>query len=151
MRVLLQRVTEAKVTVQNETVGSIQQGLLLLIGVTHGDEAQDVEYLADKVVHLRIFTDEEGKMNRSLLDIGGAALCVSQFTLYGDCLKGRRPNFMEAASPQEAEVLYEQFNERLRSFGVHVENGQFGQMMEVSLTNDGPVTLMLESHRGQRG
>ncbi|SFJ00771.1 D-aminoacyl-tRNA deacylase [Thermoflavimicrobium dichotomicum] len=145
MRVLLQRVKEAKVTVEKEITGEIRQGLLLLVGFTEGDDEKDLDYLADKIVHLRIFEDEEGKMNRSLLDVGGAILSVSQFTLYGDCRKGRRPNFMAALRPDQANILYERFNEKLRSYGVQVETGVFGAMMEVHLINDGPVTLMLES------
>jgi D-tyrosyl-tRNA(Tyr) deacylase len=145
MRVLLQRVKEAKVTVEQRTVGSIQHGSLLLVGFTKGDTSKDLDYLADKVVHLRIFEDESGKMNRSLIDVEGAILSVSQFTLYGDCRKGRRPNFMAAMEPERAQQLYEQFNEKLRSYGIKVETGIFGAMMDVHLVNDGPVTLLLES------
>ncbi len=145
MRVLLQRVKEAQVTVEQTVVGSIQHGSLLLVGFTKGDTSKDVDYLADKVVHLRIFEDESGKMNRSLIDVGGAILSVSQFTLYGDCRKGRRPNFMAAMEPGQAQQLYEQFNEKLRSYGIKVETGIFGAMMDVHLVNDGPVTLLLES------
>lgn len=145
MRVVLQRSKAAKVVVAGETIGEIESGLVLLVGVTHGDTAEDAAYLAEKIVNLRIFEDENGKMNHSVLDVGGSILSVSQFTLYGDCRKGRRPNFMDAARPEEAEVLYEQFNEELRKRGVHTETGQFGAMMDVQLTNDGPVTLILES------
>ncbi|RID85257.1 D-tyrosyl-tRNA(Tyr) deacylase [Peribacillus asahii] len=145
MRVVLQRSKAAKVVVAGETIGEIERGLVLLVGVTHGDTAEDAAYLAEKIVNLRIFEDEDGKMNHSLLDVGGSILSVSQFTLYGDCRKGRRPNFMDAARPEEAEVLYERFNEELRKRGVHTETGQFGAMMDVQLTNDGPVTLILES------
>ncbi|MFJ8255948.1 D-aminoacyl-tRNA deacylase [Peribacillus asahii] len=145
MRVVLQRSKAAKVVVAEETIGEIESGLVLLVGVTHGDTAEDAAYLAEKIVNLRIFEDENGKMNHSVLDVGGSILSVSQFTLYGDCRKGRRPNFMDAARPEEAEVLYERFNEELRKRGVHTETGQFGAMMDVQLTNDGPVTLILES------
>lgn len=145
MRVVLQRSKAAKVVVAGETVGEIESGLVLLVGVTHGDTAEDAKYLAEKIVNLRIFEDENGKMNHSLLDVGGSILSVSQFTLYGDCRKGRRPNFMDAARPEEANTLYEQFNDELRKHGVHTETGRFGAMMDVQLTNDGPVTLILES------
>ncbi|EIT85306.1 D-tyrosyl-tRNA(Tyr) deacylase [Fictibacillus macauensis ZFHKF-1] len=145
MRVVLQRVDHASVTVEGEVVGQIGRGLLLLVGVTHGDEEKDAAYLAEKVAHLRIFEDEEGKMNHSLLDIGGSILSVSQFTLYGDTKKGRRPNFMKAAKPAEAEALYETFNKMLRELGIAVETGRFGAMMDVELKNNGPVTLILDS------
>ncbi len=145
MRVVLQRSKAAKVVVAGEIVGEIERGLVLLVGVTHGDTAEDAMYLAEKIVNLRIFEDENGKMNHSLLDVGGSILSVSQFTLYGDCRKGRRPNFMDAARPEEANILYEQFNDELRKRGVHTETGQFGAMMDVQFTNDGPVTLILES------
>ena len=145
MRVVLQRSKAAKVVVNEEIIGQIESGLVLLVGVTHDDTAEDAAYLAEKIVHLRIFEDENGKMNQSLLDVDGSILSVSQFTLYGDCRKGRRPNFMNAARPEEANILYEQFNDELRKRGVHTETGQFGAMMEVTLLNDGPVTLILES------
>lgn len=145
MRVVLQRSKAARVVVAEEIVGEIESGLVLLVGVTHGDTAEDATYLAEKIVNLRIFEDDNGKMNHSLLDVGGSILSVSQFTLYGDCHKGRRPNFMNAARPEEANTLYEQFNDELRKRGVHTETGQFGAMMDVQLTNDGPVTLILES------
>ncbi|MBA4543192.1 MULTISPECIES: D-aminoacyl-tRNA deacylase [Thermoactinomyces] len=147
MRIVLQRVKEASVTVNNECTGAVGHGLLLLVGFTQGDTEEDLRYLADKVVNLRIFEDETGKMNHSLLDVGGSILSVSQFTLYGDCRKGRRPNFMDAAKPDLAEPLYRRFNEILREYGVKVETGIFGAMMEVSLVNDGPVTLLLESKK----
>jgi D-tyrosyl-tRNA(Tyr) deacylase len=115
------------------------------VGFTEGDCEEDLKYLAEKVVHLRIFEDEVGKMNLSLLDVKGSILSVSQFTLYGDCRKGRRPNFMEAAKPDLAQPLYDRFNQILKSYGIQVETGIFGAMMQVSLTNDGPVTLLLES------
>lgn len=145
MRVVLQRSKAARVMVAGDIVGEIESGLVLLVGVTHSDTVEDAMYLAEKIVHLRIFEDEYGKMNHSLLDVGGSILSVSQFTLYGDCRKGRRPNFMDAARPEEANTLYEQFNDELRKRGVHTETGQFGAMMDVQLTNDGPVTLILES------
>ncbi|AOH55895.1 D-tyrosyl-tRNA(Tyr) deacylase [Peribacillus muralis] len=147
MRVVLQRAKAAKVVVADEIIGQIDSGLVLLVGITHGDTIEDAAYLADKIVHLRIFEDENEKMNHSLLDVGGSILSVSQFTLYGDCRKGRRPNFMDAARPEVANELYEAFNEELRKKGVHTETGQFGAMMDVRLTNDGPVTLILESKK----
>lgn len=145
MKVVVQRSKEAQVTVQGEVVGRIPFGLVILVGVTHDDTEEDARYLAEKVVHLRIFEDEEGKMNRSLLDVGGAVLSVSQFTLYGDCRKGRRPSFTQAAKPEQAKGLYEQFNRFVASYGVPVETGRFGAMMEVALTNDGPVTFVIDS------
>ncbi|MGE7593017.1 D-aminoacyl-tRNA deacylase [Peribacillus frigoritolerans] len=147
MRVVLQRSKAAKVVVADQIIGQIDSGLVLLVGVTHGDTIDDAAYLAEKIVNLRIFEDENEKMNHSLLDVGGSILSVSQFTLYGDCRKGRRPNFMDAARPEEANGLYEAFNEELRKKGVHTETGQFGAMMDVQLTNDGPVTLILESKK----
>ncbi|WP_342602428.1 D-aminoacyl-tRNA deacylase [Peribacillus sp. FSL E2-0159] len=147
MRVVLQRSKAAKVVVADQIIGQIDSGLVLLVGITHGDTIDDAAYLADKIVNLRIFEDENEKMNHSLLDVGGSILSVSQFTLYGDCRKGRRPNFMDAARPEEANELYEVFNEELRKKGVHTETGQFGAMMDVQLTNDGPVTLILESKK----
>ncbi len=145
MRVVLQRSKEASVTVENEIVGQIQGGFVLLVGITHNDKEADAEYVADKIVNLRVFEDTDGKMNHSLLDVKGEILSVSQFTLYGDCRKGRRPNFMEAARPEHAEKIYEHFNKVLREKGVTVETGTFGAMMDVKLTNDGPVTLIVES------
>lgn len=145
MRVVVQRTREASVTVAGEVVGQIEHGLLLLVGITHEDSEKEVEFIADKVAHLRIFEDEAGKMNHSVLDTGGQILSVSQFTLYGDCRKGRRPNFMSAARPEQAEPLYELFNSKLRDKGLHVETGRFGAMMDVRLLNDGPVTLIVES------
>ncbi|MFJ7927759.1 D-aminoacyl-tRNA deacylase [Peribacillus sp. NPDC096448] len=147
MLVVLQRSKAAKVIVADQIIGQIDSGLVLLVGVTHGDTIDDAAYLADKIVNLRIFEDENEKMNHSLLDVGGSILSVSQFTLYGDCRKGRRPNFMDAARPEEANEIYEAFNEELRKKGVHTETGEFGAMMDVQLTNDGPVTLILESKK----
>ena len=145
MKVVLQRVSDAKVTVGNEVVGAIGKGLLLLVGVGQEDTEQDLAWMADKLAGLRIFEDDAGKMNLSVEDVGGDVLSVSQFTLYGDCRKGRRPNFMGAARPETAEALYGKFNELLRARGLRVETGKFGAMMDVSLVNDGPVTLILES------
>ena len=145
MKVVLQRSKKASVTVKGNVTGSIDSGLVLLVGVTHDDTEQDAKWLAEKIVHLRIFEDASGKMNESLLDRGGAVLSVSQFTLYGDCKKGRRPNFMKAAGSEQAKELYETFNELLRAQGVSVETGVFGAMMDVSLVNDGPVTLILDT------
>lgn len=145
MKIVIQRCKRASVTVDEQVVGQIEQGLMILVGVTHEDTETDAVYLADKAADLRIFEDEQGKMNHSVLDIGGAVLSVSQFTLYGDCRKGRRPNFMAAARPEPAEQLYEAFNRQLRSRGLTVETGRFGAMMDVSLTNWGPVTLILDS------
>ncbi|MFK3938514.1 D-aminoacyl-tRNA deacylase [Alkalihalobacillus sp. NPDC078783] len=144
MRVILQRSKEASVTINGEQVGAISHGLVLLVGVTHEDSPKEVDYLVDKIVNLRIFEDEHGKMNHSLLDTGGAILSVSQFTLYGDTRKGRRPSFTEAAKPDVASDLYDSFNERLKEKGVSVETGRFGADMDVQLINDGPVTLILE-------
>ena len=144
MRVLLQRVRKASVTVSGETVGEIGHGILLFIGITAGDARDDADWLAKKAAGLRIFEDEDGKMNRSLLDVGGDALVVSQFTLYADCRKGRRPGFDAAGDPAAAEELYEYFTERLNAEGVaHVATGRFGADMLVSLENDGPATFLL--------
>jgi len=144
MKIVLQRSKQANVKVDDKEVGAIDKGLVLLVGVTHDDTKEAAKFLADKIVNLRIFEDEDGKMNYSLLDVGGDILSVSQFTLYGDCQKGRRPNFMAAAKPDYAEELYHFFNEALKEKGVKVETGVFGAMMDVSLVNDGPVTLILE-------
>lgn len=145
MRILIQRVTKGSVSIDGELVGQTGPGLVVLVGVTHTDTVADAEYLANKCVNLRIFTDENGKMNRSLLDLGGSVLAISQFTLYGDCVKGRRPGFDLAARPELAEGLYEKFVELLRAAGVHVETGRFGADMMVEIHNDGPVTFLLES------
>jgi D-tyrosyl-tRNA(Tyr) deacylase len=146
MRIVVQRSKQASVTVDGEITGQITKGLVLLVGVTHEDTNEDAAYLADKIVNLRIFEDENEKMNLSLLDVGGEILSVSQFTLYGDCKKGRRPNFMAAAKPDFANELYEEFNSLLREKGIHVETGIFGAMMDVALINDGPVTLIVDSN-----
>jgi D-tyrosyl-tRNA(Tyr) deacylase len=145
MRVVVQRSKNASVTVAGEITGEITKGLVLLVGVTHEDKEEDAAFLAEKIANLRIFEDDAGKMNLSLLDVGGEILSVSQFTLYGDCRKGRRPNFMEAAKPEQANHIYEAFNRLLREKGIKVETGIFGAMMDVELVNDGPVTLILES------
>ncbi|TMU85660.1 D-tyrosyl-tRNA(Tyr) deacylase [Bacillus sp. BHET2] len=145
MRVVLQRSKEASVTVDGIVKGEITSGAVLLVGITHEDTEEDARYIAEKVVNLRIFEDENGKMNHSLLDVEGEILSISQFTLYGDCRKGRRPNFMKAAKPHQAESIYDYFNSILKEKSVKVETGVFGAMMDVQLTNDGPVTLILES------
>ncbi|PLR68251.1 MULTISPECIES: D-aminoacyl-tRNA deacylase [Bacillaceae] len=145
MKIVVQRARNAEVTVNNETIGKISEGFMLLVGVTHNDTEQDAEFLADKIANLRVFEDDEEKMNHSLLDVGGQVLSISQFTLYGDCRKGRRPNFMAAAKPELALPLYEFFNDKLREKGIDVQTGEFGAMMNVTFTNVGPVTLILES------
>lgn len=145
MKVVVQRSKEARVTVDGTTVGSITRGLVLLVGFTHEDTKDDVRWMADKLSGLRIFEDEAGKMNLSVADVGGAVLSVSQFTLYGDSRKGRRPNFMAAARPERAEALYDAFNAALREKGLVVETGRFGAMMDVELVNWGPVTLIVDS------
>lgn len=145
MRVVVQRSKQASVTVDGEVIGEIKKGFVLLVGITHGDTAEDAKYVAEKIINLRVFEDHEGKMNLSLSQVEGEILSISQFTLYGDCRKGRRPNFMEAAHPDHAIVIYDQFNQFLRDQGVKVETGQFGAMMDVALINDGPVTLIIES------
>lgn len=144
MRVVVQRTGPASVTVDGTVTGEITHGLVCFVGFKEGDGEEQLKYVADKIVHLRIFADEAGKMNRSLLQVGGEILSISQFTVYGDCRKGRRPNFMQAAAPETAELLYEQFNTLLRSHDVTVETGIFGAEMQVSLVNDGPVTLIIE-------
>ena len=146
MRAVLQRVTDASVTVEGEAVGSIDRGYVILLGVGEGDGEPDADKLADKIVNLRLFPNDEGKFDRSLLDIAGDALVVSQFTLFGDARKGRRPNFTSAAGPDVAAPLCEYFASRLGELGVsRVETGRFGAMMRVSLCNDGPVTLWLDT------
>lgn len=145
MRVVVQRSKEASVTVDGEIVGSIAKGFVLLVGVTHEDTIEDAQFLAEKIANLRVFEDESGKMNLSILDKGGEILSVSQFTLYGDCRKGRRPNFMDAARPEHAVKIYEALNANLEAKGMKVETGIFGAMMDVQLINDGPVTLIVES------
>ncbi len=145
MRVVLQRVKRCRVTVSGEISGEIGAGILTFLGVGPEDSNEDVRYLAEKTVHLRIFPDDSGKMNRSLLDIGGGMLIVSQFTLFGDCRKGRRPAFTGAAPPEKAENLYHAFIEEIEKFDVTTSTGRFGAMMDVDIVNDGPVTLLLDS------
>jgi len=145
MRAVIQRVKESRVEVNGEVVGRIGPGLLVLLGVGQGDTEKDGDYLAGKIATLRIFPDENGLMNLSLLDTGGSALVVSQFTLWGDCRKGRRPSFAHAARPQTARALYEDFIERMKAMKVRVASGRFQEMMDVHIVNDGPVTLLLDS------
>jgi D-aminoacyl-tRNA deacylase len=147
MRIVVQRVSQARVEVEGKSVGQIGAGLLVLLGVAKQDTRTDADYLADKVTGLRIFADEAGKMNRSVAETGGALLVVSQFTLYGDCRKGRRPGFELAAPPDQARVLYEYFVEACRKRNVRVETGIFQALMAVHLTNDGPVTIICDSER----
>ncbi len=147
MRTVIQRVSRASVEISGHVVGEIGTGLLVLLAVARDDERPDADYLAEKIANLRVFDDDEGKMNRSLLETGGAMLVVSQFTLYGDVRRGRRPSYSDAAEPEKANQLYEYFVERVRSFGVKVETGVFQAMMKVSLMNDGPVTILLDSRK----
>ena len=147
MRAVVQRVTSASVSVDNQTAGKIARGLVVLLGIKEGDREEEAAWLAHKVAHLRIFADEGGKFNRSLLDIGGEALIVSQFTLYGDARKGLRPSFSDAARPEVAEPLVARFAELVRAEGVHVETGVFQAMMLVEIHNDGPVTIILDKER----
>jgi D-tyrosyl-tRNA(Tyr) deacylase len=147
MRAVVQRVASSRVTVDERVTGEVKKGLLVLLGVTHDDTSKDVDYMVDKVTNLRIFEDENDKMNLSLKDIGGEVMAVSQFTLYGDARKGRRPSFSDAARPDVANPLYEEFVEKLRAQGITVGTGEFGAHMMVELTNDGPVTILLESKK----
>ena len=147
MRAVVQRVSRAKVTVASAVTGEISLGLLVLLGVGMEDALADADYLADKILGLRIFEDDAGKMNRSVADVGGAVLVVSQFTLYGDVRKGKRPSFDDAARPDKACRLYEYFVERLRATGMRCETGRFQEMMQVELVNDGPVTILLDSEK----
>jgi D-tyrosyl-tRNA(Tyr) deacylase len=147
MRAVVQRVSRAEVRVEGRVVGAIGRGLLVLVGIARDDTPETGKVLAEKVANLRIFDDEQGRMNRSLLEAGGGVLCVSQFTLYGDCRKGRRPSYDRAAPPEAARALYESFVESLRAQGVKVETGEFRAMMDVELVNDGPVTLLLDTER----
>ena len=145
MRAVVQRVCRAAVVIDGESVAAIERGLLVLLGVAPMDSATDAQWLADKTANLRIFNDESGKMNLSVADLGGSLLVVSQFTLYGDCRKGRRPSFIAAAPPELAVPMYEAFVNALRSVGLPVQTGRFGAMMQVELVNDGPVTLILDT------
>lgn len=147
MRAVIQRVKESSVAIDGRTVGRSARGLMVLIGVEDGDTDKDLAYVADKVPNLRIFEDENGKMNRSLMDLGGQILAISQFTLLGDARTGRRPSFTAAARPDTAVPMYEALVEKWRSLGIHVETGVFGADMQVSLINDGPVTILLDSRR----
>lgn len=147
MRAVVQRVSEAQVAVHGDIVASVGQGFLVLVGVQTNDSDADAAYLADKISNLRIFEDDAGKLNLSLLDVGGAALIVSQFTLYGDARRGRRPSFTDAAAGEPARILFESLCRGVRGSGLHVEQGVFGAAMQVRLVNDGPVTLLLDSRR----
>jgi D-tyrosyl-tRNA(Tyr) deacylase len=147
MRAVVQRVTRAKVTVEGRTTGEITVGLLVLLGVSQGDSKPAADYLVEKILGLRIFEDEDGKMNRSLIDIGGAVLAVSQFTLYGDVRRGKRPSFDAAARPERAKELYEYFVAKLRAAGTRCETGIFQAMMQVELVNSGPVTILIDSDK----
>lgn len=147
MRAVVQRVSRSSVVSDGVCTGEIQQGLMVLLGVTHDDNEQDARYLAEKIANLRIFEDEEDKLNLSVQEVGGAVLSVSQFTLYGDCRRGRRPSFTEAARPEQANALYEQFNQFLQQQGIAVETGRFQTHMAVELVNDGPVTVLLDSKK----
>ena len=146
MKLIIQRVSRAIVTVGNEITGEIIKGLLLLVGVGHDDNEEDADYLVDKVINLRIFNDEEGKMNLSLLQINGEILSISQFTLMASTRKGRRPSFVQAASPEKGKALYNYFNKKLRKENIKVEEGIFDAHMDVELVNNGPVTIMLDSN-----
>jgi len=144
VRVLVQRVTRASARVGDRVTGTIAQGFAVLVGFTHTDALEHVEWMAEKLVGLRLFADDEDKMNRSIVEAGGAMLVVSQFTLYGDAVKGRRPSFVDAARPEHAQPLYDKFVDGLRQHGVRVETGEFGAAMQVEIVNDGPVTLWIE-------
>lgn len=144
MRVLVQRCEKAKVSVDNKIVGKINHGLMILVGFTAGDDSKKIDYLVDKVINLRIFDDESGVMNKSLIDVSGSILSVSQFTLYADTAKGRRPSYVNALSGTDATKLYDEFNDKLREKGILVETGIFGAEMKVDFINDGPITIMLE-------
>ncbi|MBD1222902.1 D-tyrosyl-tRNA(Tyr) deacylase [Virgibacillus halodenitrificans] len=145
MKAVIQRTKEANVQVNNEVVGSINYGYVVLLGVTHEDTEEDAKYLVNKIINLRVFEDQDGKMNLSLKDVEGSLLSISQFTLYGDTKKGRRPNFMQAAKPEVAKSLYEVFNQLIKDQDIPLETGIFGEMMDVQLINDGPVTLIIDS------
>ncbi|MGI5843774.1 MAG: D-aminoacyl-tRNA deacylase [Candidatus Xenobium sp.] len=153
MRAVVQRVSSARVLVDGQITGQIARGLLVLVAVRQGEEPRDVAWMAEKVLHLRLFEDDSGKMNRSVLEVGGGILAVSQFTLYGDCRRGRRPSYSEAAPPDEAQSFYDEFVRKLRESGLLVQEGVFQAKMDVQLTNDGPVTVLLDSpeRRGEGG
>jgi D-tyrosyl-tRNA(Tyr) deacylase len=148
MRAVVQRVSQASVTVNREITGKIDLGLLVLLGVGQRDEKADADYCAEKICGLRIFEDQHGKMNRSVVDVGGGILAVSQFTLYGDVRRGKRPSFDAAAKPDQARTLYEYFVERVRALGLRCETGRFQEMMNVELVNEGPVTILIDSEKG---
>lgn len=147
MRIVCQRALEATVTVNSQQVGKIEKGLLVYLGVGEGDTIDDAQFIADKIINLRIFADDQGKMNRSIQDVNGAVLLISNFTLHGDCRKGRRPGFDAAADPSVAEQLYEKVSDLIAQQGIHVEKGVFGEYMHVESINDGPVTFLLDSSR----
>ena len=144
MRVLVQRVLSSSVEVDNKIVGKIDKGVMLLVGFTHTDTSKEIDYMVDKVINLRIFDDENGVMNKSLLDVGGSILSISQFTLYADSSKGRRPSYINALGGDKSSPLYDEFNQKQKETGIHTETGIFGAEMKVSLVNDGPITIMLE-------
>ncbi|GAA0601716.1 D-tyrosyl-tRNA(Tyr) deacylase [Virgibacillus siamensis] len=146
MKAVVQLANHANVSVEDKLTGSIDFGFVVLLGVTHDDTEADAQYLVNKLVHLRIFADENGKMNRSLKDVNGDVLSISQFTLFADTRKGRRPSFVQAAKPDQALELYNYFNQQIEEQGIHVETGEFGEMMGVQLTNEGPVTIILDSN-----
>ena len=145
MKAVIQRAKSASVTVDNQIIGEIDYGFVVLLGITHEDTMKDVEYIVNKIIHLRVFEDENQKMNLSLKDVDGSILSISQFTLYGDTRKGRRPSFIKAAKPEHAKTLYEAFNQKIESEEINMETGQFGAMMDVQFTNEGPVTLIIDS------
>ena len=147
MRTILQRVSSASVVIDGKCVGQIDQGYLVLAGFTHDDTESDIDYMVEKVKNLRVFSDDDGNMNRSLLEVHGKILSVSQFTLYADARKGRRPSFINAMHPEQATKMYDLWNEKLRQAGIEVQTGVFGADMKVTLTNDGPVTICLESRK----
>ena len=146
MRLVVQKVSQSSVKIEGEIVGAIDKGYMVLVGITNGDDELLVEKMVDKLVNLRIFEDENDKLNLSLLDVGGSVLSISQFTLYANCKKGRRPSFIDAAKPDISSPLYDFFNKKVEEKGINVERGVFGAMMEVSLINDGPVTIILDSN-----
>lgn len=145
MRAVIQRVSSARVVVDDEVVGAIELGLLVLLGITHSDTEAEARWLAEKIAGLRIFQDADGKMNRDVAEVAGKVLVVSQFTLYGECQKGRRPSFIDAARPEQAEPLYESFINALKAVGIRTATGRFGAMMQVELVNDGPVTIIIDT------